>query len=266
MAFFSRLIMHVGPHKTATTTFQHFLFDQRKQLSEKGICYPVIRRFHPNKINHNDLATSMVAGNIAKTESYLKIIAMQAKNYDNIILSAEEFSNCLNNKLEEGLKQITDRLGRPEYVFVDRDPISRLTSALTHTIAENLDSVVAYGNVSVYLKESLQFVKMQREFYEQRSAEFLSFDEFVSGGAGNIFLDRFLGVKLNAAVTKKNQSDHYTKKILAFSPIDAERVAKFFGDCKIGSLIGQDASAGVEVTRAIRDAVETCLSVCLKKE
>jgi hypothetical protein len=34
-----RLILHIGTHKTGTTALQHFLFANRKRLTDSGICY-----------------------------------------------------------------------------------------------------------------------------------------------------------------------------------------------------------------------------------
>ena len=38
-----RLIVHIGTHKTATTTIQHHLAANRKVLASRGIWYPSYR-------------------------------------------------------------------------------------------------------------------------------------------------------------------------------------------------------------------------------
>eukprot|EP01040_Poterioochromonas_malhamensis_P023314 gene23314-28545_t len=35
-----KVYLHIGPHKTATTSIQHYLYHIRDDLMKKGICWP----------------------------------------------------------------------------------------------------------------------------------------------------------------------------------------------------------------------------------
>ena len=53
------LTIHVGPHKTGTTSIQFYLHSNRRALAKQGVAYP---SFYPPLPCHNQLALAFAEG------------------------------------------------------------------------------------------------------------------------------------------------------------------------------------------------------------
>ena len=85
-----KLILHIGTHKTATTSIQHFCALRRKDLKQKGILYP----HNPDSAYvMNNLASQMLHGKEKKTEFFLNKSFETAKKCGahTVVISAESF-------------------------------------------------------------------------------------------------------------------------------------------------------------------------------
>lgn len=85
-----KLILHIGTHKTATTSIQHFCALRRKFLRKNGILYP----HNPNSAYvMNNLASQMVHGKEQQTQNFLKKSLQTAKNCNahTVVISGESF-------------------------------------------------------------------------------------------------------------------------------------------------------------------------------
>lgn len=88
--------LHIGTHKTGTTSVQSFLYQNRNVLKEKSIFYPAIIE------NETDAGHHSIAATIAKNNNYdslkkepqIENLLQQIKssNYETTILSSEIFS------------------------------------------------------------------------------------------------------------------------------------------------------------------------------
>lgn len=59
----SRLIIHIGTHKTGTTSIQKTMFASRTRLRERGICYPDYSSIgHRNHYAHIGVANALASG------------------------------------------------------------------------------------------------------------------------------------------------------------------------------------------------------------
>ena len=85
-----RFIIHIGTHKTATSSIQAFCEKNRKLLLDKGICYPVNKS---GSRNHNFLACDIAFGRYAAADSHLKDMVNQARksNAKTVLISGESF-------------------------------------------------------------------------------------------------------------------------------------------------------------------------------
>lgn len=85
-----RFIIHIGTHKTATSSIQTFCEKNRKHLLNTGTYYPVNKS---GSKNHNFLACDLAFGRYAAVESCLKDMAKQARehNADSVLISGESF-------------------------------------------------------------------------------------------------------------------------------------------------------------------------------
>lgn len=80
------LIIHAGPHKTGTTSLQHFFFENKDNLQKQGILYP------GTTANHHKFANK-----VAKNEDYTKYLKQFSQKANQlgcqtVLLSSEAFS------------------------------------------------------------------------------------------------------------------------------------------------------------------------------
>ena len=91
--------VHIGTHKTGTTTLQKFLFEHRQELESYNIVYPEIG-MHPGLKGHHPIAFYLAGKRsyFRKTLPGLEISEVVAefsqtlKNNKNIVISSEDFS------------------------------------------------------------------------------------------------------------------------------------------------------------------------------
>lgn len=82
-----KLILHVGPHKTASTLFQKELIKFREALKQSGIIYP---KTGIEIFGHHGLAKALRSPNDEK--QIFKDLEAETKEYPVIVLSSEIFS------------------------------------------------------------------------------------------------------------------------------------------------------------------------------
>lgn len=101
-----RLVLHVGPHKTATTTLQELLAANRDALRASGVVYPegqVFAKAH-HEIPYHLLGWDLSL--LSETEVDFDLIGMlaqvlteaRASSADTLVLSAEDFSILDSNQ------------------------------------------------------------------------------------------------------------------------------------------------------------------------
>ena len=71
-----KIIIHMGLHKTGSTSFQNFLHSNRKALINFGILYPDIDN---NEESHWQLPNQLIRNNWTYLENYLRNIITFAK-------------------------------------------------------------------------------------------------------------------------------------------------------------------------------------------
>lgn len=271
------LFVHVGPHKTATTSLQHFLFSYRRCLLAKSVCYPVISPNTPHKINHNDLAIAMQRGETQSLARYLEIITLQGAQSKIILISGEEFSNCINNSLPDNLSVLEESFSTT-YVFVRRNDKERFASALMHNLASNLAKVLRHGGIQEYVCALMRYSGRQQAFYMEKGAIMLDFDALKDQGVGKSFLKDVCGVETRKQDVVVNTSKLYLSKIFALPYEKKAEICHFFHDDTLNRiLLSRDAQRSLKVTddvlfecrEAIRSQVQHCIGLygeLLKKQ
>ncbi len=92
-----KLFLHIGTHKTGTTSIQRFLHAHRKTLAARGVWYPdfslVGFRSH---YAHLDFARALadegsVRFDLARAEQFAQEVIRRAVDYDVVLISAEPF-------------------------------------------------------------------------------------------------------------------------------------------------------------------------------
>jgi len=111
----SEIVIHIGTHKTATTTLQDLLFENRMALSSQGLVYPSIGR----SSGHHTLTTHWIDlpdhyHDERSARAHWQILAeTYGPSEQTVLISSEELSR-----------------GRPKHV--DFSELSRFTEAFDH--------------------------------------------------------------------------------------------------------------------------------------
>ncbi len=119
------LVLHIGPHKTATTYIQQNLFANHLAFAQKGWIYPELGIVGVS--GHHDIASdleSYISGD--KAEALAAVGRKAAETGSNIVLSAEGFCRWKPEKF----KALATVLGQEEVelVYTIRDPFDILYS------------------------------------------------------------------------------------------------------------------------------------------
>lgn len=105
MAAKKKLILHIGRHKTGTTSLQQFFAQKTSLLAERGILYPETGRRTPHgtiDTAHHNFSHILHYKPVAEVEALFEDLAKEAEGFDTILLSSEDFQNQKDfTRLEE---------------------------------------------------------------------------------------------------------------------------------------------------------------------
>ena len=89
-----KLVVHVGPPKTASTTLQHALYGSRDLLLNVGILYPEPPPDAHYRTQHADICNAVHARDDEKLRSFAQGVVSQcaSRQVDTVLLSSESFS------------------------------------------------------------------------------------------------------------------------------------------------------------------------------
>lgn len=126
----SRVILHIGTHKTATTLIQNAFAANRKLLARRGVIYPEIGR----ATGHHSLLTRWLNldpyyHTATAPLALWQGLARYAKGDTTLVLSSEEFSRGANKRVDFGeVRELLAPFDRIEVVCFLRDQVSFLQS------------------------------------------------------------------------------------------------------------------------------------------
>lgn len=241
------LIIHVGPHKTATTSVQFYLHSNRHLLARQGYAYP---SFFPPRSCHNQLADDFRRGEI-ETSAYFEKVLADADQQPAIILSAEEFS--VPRHMERGLRFLESRFN-VRYVFVHREDRERIAASLLHRIAAGQQDLALNG-IHEHARMALQFFQDQRQFFIDRQAFIVDYREVKSRGI-EWFVKRSFGADIPSAAARLNVSSEHSTSVLATSRHERKQIAAFFDDLEITRIVDAgDPTSGTALSEAIKRRV-----------
>lgn len=136
----ARLVIHVGPHKTGSTSVQVAFHEHRSRLIDHGVFYPSPPAGDFPE-SHSDAAFLLHKGQVREFEAWLVDAWRQARAAacDVLLLSSEEFSNALvMPRLGEALRRFRRETGaeiRP--LIVQRPDVEHaVSSVLQHLTGE----------------------------------------------------------------------------------------------------------------------------------
>ncbi|MDX6298561.1 MAG: hypothetical protein QOI51_2418 [Nocardioidaceae bacterium] len=155
----SRLVVHVGPPKTATTYFQRGLFANAAVLARHGVYLPRTGRleFEPNAISHHHLAWDLVDSPRFRPDiGGWDALAVELAEVgpETVLISSEVLRRVI---IEDGVSErLTERLlsfGRDVTIlYVVRDQLSQINSAYAQVVKMLLE-VIDFDPLVVRLLE-----------------------------------------------------------------------------------------------------------------
>ncbi len=131
----SELVLHIGTHKTGTTTLQVALRANRRRLASEGIVYPQLDG-QGDQAGHHALAThwmdlpAHVRGGPPAETQWRALVEAHASGDQRLVLSSESFSRAYPQRVDFAeLARLSDGFGRRSVVCYLRNQAAYLQSA-----------------------------------------------------------------------------------------------------------------------------------------
>lgn len=142
----SRYVVHIGPHKTGTTTIQQYLSDNRDRLLEQGVDFPKIGRIERGAQAHRYFSAFMRDQRHEYPDNFLLEASDWRPSADTVILSSEDF---WFGSVSENIIRLLELIGRIDRAVVFlRDPVDHLISHYRESIKSgSSQSIVDFAAV-----------------------------------------------------------------------------------------------------------------------
>jgi hypothetical protein len=222
----SRLILHIGLHKTGTTSFQRFCLSHHGALARHGVIYPqFISNKHPKGVLGHHGLTLNLAPHFPETvlpegaQAAWDDLVMRFAGADKtVIVSSEEFSRGRKGFRVDmtRLGQIAERFDRVQVVCVLRDQLSFLQSVFYENTRFGRDVTPEWllGNALRKNDAAGLWVDWRplyahlRQGFEEDQLTFLDYETTRASAAGIIgTILGFAGVKARAGARENASPD-----------------------------------------------------------
>jgi len=135
----TKAILHIGLHKTGTTSFQNACFANRESLIERGILYPTESTLTLGTTQHQGLVASLRFGERDDIARRIQKLAEISLEYEALLLSSEDFSYLFGADDCENAGEVTHAtlkaaFAEVRYVCVVREDREILRSTLREMI------------------------------------------------------------------------------------------------------------------------------------
>ncbi|SFL04895.1 hypothetical protein [Shimia haliotis] len=110
---FENVILHIGRHKSGTSSLQHWLALSRGRLSEVGVLYP--HTGAPNRIAHHRIAGALREKAFGDVVRLVEGIRQEQAGEDTLLLSSEAFQNLDDM---DGLQYMLAHLGAQKVTVI----------------------------------------------------------------------------------------------------------------------------------------------------
>lgn len=157
-----RLVIHVGPHKTGSTSVQAAFHEQRARLARDGIFYPQPPAGEFPE-SHSDAAFLLLHGKRREFDAWLMDSWRQARvaACDTLLLSSEEFSNArVMHPLRSALRRFQRETG------AELRPLIVLRPAVEHAVSSVLQHLT--GEAGFFAKKRYDLRRWACTFVQQK--------------------------------------------------------------------------------------------------
>ena len=168
-----RAILHIGRHKSGTSSLQHFMAGNRDFLAGQGIVYP--RAGSRNGIAHHLLAAecnhNLSDGN--GLPAMVEALRDQTSGFDTVLLSSEAFQNLTRLDRLEGVLAALGVTERRIFCYV-REHVDYAVSAFRQYVHRQVDFVTfddftaRLGAMDVFVTRWQQFGDLSIHWYDRK--------------------------------------------------------------------------------------------------
>lgn len=208
-----RLAVHIGTHKTGTSSFQRYCFKFKELLDKKGVCYPSIKGYESIN-NHSALAWALDKASEEPALEMLNNIFLQFKEgkHHTLLISSEDFENSLlgSDQLDRLIKSAKNQnFNSFEILVVTRDPQDYLSSIYAELSKQNIvlnfpqiaEAASSYGYFSAstphfnynFAINAKHFIRKLSKKYPDASIKHYDLSTFVANFPGQSYLAQIAG-------------------------------------------------------------------------
>ncbi len=145
--------LHIGTHKTGTTTLQHFLSRASTALKDQGVLYPEAGRSSRLPYAHYNLAWAVrKMRGVTSTNAWSEVLS-EIEDWDGegAVLSSEDFWPCTSEEIQEITRFLADQ--RVEVILYVRNPVDYILSCYKQHLLS-----AGHKSLEVYMAESVDRV------------------------------------------------------------------------------------------------------------
>lgn len=207
----ARLILHIGAHKTGTTSIQHYFHANAESLLRQGVAYPLTGRLKA----HYVFAAPWI-GEMQKLYGFTEDDGRAAwrdldrywTDFDGtLFLSAEAFCHRTPDRVDfREVAELARRFDEAEVVYVARDQVAAIQSVYMEitrhrphapSLARILNVVINDPDVFPISFDHRDMLDLVEEGFEPRQIRFLSYDRLKHSPNGLVgYFTRLCGLEL----------------------------------------------------------------------
>ena len=213
----TKIILHVGAHKTGTTYIQKVLYNNHKKLLDKGVLYP--KRWLANLWGHHELIFKIRKKEI---DNLAKVFKEFKQQYKTIIISSENFEDFDKSQFL-ALKEILGEDIKLEVVFF----IRRLPKILPSQWQENVKHG-SFQTLPSFLLENVAFpfgskrlnynIRLDRmaSVFGKESLKIVAYDNLIDTKVdiATYFAAQFIGEELDLTIENKKVNVSLTPDLI----------------------------------------------------
>lgn len=192
-------ILHVGPHKTGSTSLQKCLYENRDILLKDGILYPDSPPGSNFIEQHSDIVFYLLSNNINLVDDYLseihqKSISVKARF---ILISGEEFFNLLGTDHFSCLVDKISSKYRLRVLYIKRDIEELAYSNCMQYILGDIYELGGHGyNIENYISDFYDREKQVLLWIKEHNIEVISFKDIRGSSYTRKFVQIVTGIDL----------------------------------------------------------------------
>ena len=262
------MILHVGPPKTASTSIQSYLFNNKERLIREGILYPSSLENASYPEQHGDLCIYLRRKNYQVIERYGKSIYEEAhdKKARNVIISSESFAGFLEREFWEVIFKAFSKFDI-QIVFVRRAYWPRLRSTFFQYIEGDLGLMHKFHSIEHFANQQLDRYTKQEKFFDELGSSFFTYKELIKNDRFcSEFLELCIGKRFDFPEHSLNKSKQKFSESSMFWTYSIRKILALTNDYAVDSLFAQqEANKIIRSVNVDMKTWETLLSTVEKR-